>query len=137
MVLVLIYLNIFKLNKFKYIWHVSSFFTKFEHVNAGWILYFDGYPFLLLEGLNLLPNFEKGGGSGSTKTQVLEGGCWERGWGGGWYFSGREVGLQFLDLNFESGIFNDKKVYSGKFELAAASASFKKLYYWKISFCMF
>ena len=83
MALVLVYLNIFKLNKLKYIWHFSSFFTEFEHVNAGWILYFDGYPFLLLEGLNLLPNFEKGGGSGSTKTQVLEGGCWERGWGGG------------------------------------------------------
>ena len=42
-------------------------------------------PLFLLGELNLLPNFQKGGGGGLTGPQVLEGVCWER---GGDFFQG-------------------------------------------------
>ena len=52
-------------------------------------------------GLNLLPDFQKGGGL--TGPQFLEGGCWER---GGDFFQG---GCNFLTKDkLKSEIFNDK-----------------------------
>ena len=57
--------------------------------------------------MKLLPNFQKRGGL--TRSQFLEGGCWERGVD---HFQGP---LQFFHkkkLKFE--IFNGKKVYKQK-----------------------
>ena len=49
------------------------------------------HPSFLLGGVNLQPNFQKGGG-GLTGPQLLERGCWER---GGWLFSKGGGELQF------------------------------------------
>ena len=55
-------------------------------------------------GLNLLPNFQKGGGL--DRTSVFRGDCWER---GGDFFQG---GFNFSTKNrLTSGMFHEKKVY--------------------------
>ena len=56
-------------------------------------------------GLSLQPNFQKGGGGGLDRPQLLEG-CWER---AGDLFQGGEGGLQFSHKKIKSEIFNDKK----------------------------
>ena len=61
------------------------------------------------EGLSLLPNFQKGGGS-LTGSQFLEGGCWERG-GVTFFMEGCSF---YIKSKLKSEIFNDKKVYKQK-----------------------
>ena len=63
-------------------------------------------PAFLLEGLNLLPNFQKGW---FDRTSTLRGGCWKR---RGNFFQGVAI-LQKKKLNSE--IFNDKKSYKQKY----------------------
>ena len=62
-------------------------------------------PFLLGEGLSLLPNFQQWG---LDRTSVFRGGLLgKREEGRGWLFSGGGGGVQFF--NKKSEIFNDKK----------------------------
>ena len=63
-------------------------------------------PSLLGEGgLNLQPNFQKGGGL--TGPQLLKGGCWER---GGDFFQGE--GVQFSHKKINVKYFMTKKYFS-------------------------
>ena len=72
-----------------------------------WVLWHSVHPRFCWGGLNLSPNFQKGG---LDRTSTLRGGCWKR--GGVTFFRG---GLQFLHKKLKSEIFNNKKVYKQKY----------------------
>ena len=76
--------------------------TEIKNFRSGGIVC-TPHPFYWGGGLNLQPNFQKGGGL--DRTQLLERGCWERGddffQGGGVHFSQKN--------KLKSEIFNHKK----------------------------
>ena len=66
-------------------------------------------PFLLGRRLNLLLNFQKGGGGELTRSQFLEGGCLEL--GGGELFQGGStfyIKSFYIKNKLKSEIFNEK-----------------------------